>query len=62
MLAVALIVLIAGHLIVPYLLAHRMWWATVLSGAIALIVVKHLGLLTVLFGPLYKRFRGRPRW
>jgi hypothetical protein len=61
MLAPALIVLLAGHLIVPYVLAHAVWSATIVSGVIALIVVKHLGLLTVLLGPLYNRFRGRSR-
>jgi membrane protein YdbS with pleckstrin-like domain len=56
MLPVVVIVLLAGHgVILYYLSSHVMLSAAVLSGAIILLVIKHVGLL----GPLYARFRRR---
>jgi hypothetical protein len=62
MLPVAVVVLIAGHVILPYALSHTALSATVVSGVIILIVVKHLGLLAMLLGPVYARFRRRSRY
>jgi len=59
MLPAAAVVLIAGHIILPYLLSHTALSAAVVSGVIVLMVVKHLGLLAVLLGPLHARFRRR---
>jgi hypothetical protein len=56
---VVAIALIAGHTIVPYFWAHTVLSATVMSGVILLMVVKHLGLLAVLLGPLRAHFRRR---
>jgi len=56
MLPVLVIVLLAGHgVILYYLSAQVMLSAAVLSGAIILLVLKHVGLL----GPLYARLRRR---
>ena len=50
------IALLAGHgVLLYYVSSHVMLSAAVLSGAIVLLVLKHLGLL----GPLYARFRRR---
>jgi hypothetical protein len=55
-LAVLLIVLVAGHgAVLYYLSAHVVLSAAVLSGAIIVLVTKHVGLL----GPLYALFRRR---
>lgn len=51
-------VLLAGHgVILYYVSSHVMLSAAVLSGAVILLVVKHVGLL----GPLYALFRRRPQ-
>lgn len=51
-----LIVLVAGHGVILYYVSSRvMLSAAVLSGAILLLVIKHLGLL----GPVYALFRRR---
>ncbi|MEO7985823.1 MAG: hypothetical protein ABI766_04765 [Gemmatimonadales bacterium] len=56
MLPVLVIVLLAGHgVILYYVSSHVMLSAAVLSGAIVLLMIKHVGLL----GPLYARFRQR---
>ncbi len=56
MLAVLVTALLAGHgAILYYVSSHVMLSAAVLSGAIILLVIKHLGLL----GPLYALWRRR---
>jgi len=60
MLPIAVVSLIAGHAIVYYVyyvLRHTRLSATVVSGMIFLVVIKHLGLLK----PLYALFRRRSR-
>jgi hypothetical protein len=60
MLSVGVVVLIAGHgIILSYVLSHTTLSATVVSGVIILVVIKHLGWLAVLPGPLYALFRRR---
>ncbi|HLQ45655.1 MAG TPA: hypothetical protein VK137_13040 [Planctomycetaceae bacterium] len=59
MLPVVAVVLIFGHIILPYLLSHTALSAAVMSAVIVLIVVKHLGLLARLLGPLRARLRRR---
>lgn len=54
MLLVGVIGLVAVHVVLYYSLSHTALSAAVVSGVIALIVIKHLGLL----GPLFRR---RPR-
>jgi membrane protein YdbS with pleckstrin-like domain len=55
-LPVLMIVLLVGHgVILYYASSHVMLSAAVLSGAIILLVIKHVGLL----GPLYALFRRR---
>jgi hypothetical protein len=53
MLPVGVVVLIAGPVILYYVLSHAGLPAAVVSGVILLMVIKHLGLLAVLLGPLY---------
>jgi hypothetical protein len=56
MLPVLVIVLLAGHgVLLYYVSSHVMLSAAVLSGAIILLVIKHLGLV----GPLYALLRRR---
>jgi len=58
MLAVGVIVLIAGHgIILYYFASHVTLSAAVVSGAIILMVIKHLGAL----GSVYALFRRRTR-
>jgi len=58
MLMVGVIILIAGHSIVLYYFSsHVALSATVVLGVIALVVIKHLGLL----GPMYALFQRRAR-
>ena len=57
MLPVAAVVLVAGHIVLPYLLAHTALSATVVPGVVVLMVAKHLGLLAALLGPLHAHFR-----
>jgi hypothetical protein len=51
------VVLATHSVVLYYALSHTALSAAVLSGVIALIVIKHVGLL----GPLYALFRRRPR-
>jgi hypothetical protein len=61
-LSVGVVVLIASHaIILSYVLPHTALSATVVSGVIILVVIKHLGLLAVWLGPLYALFRRRSR-
>ena len=56
MLPVLVIVLLAAHgVILYYVSSHAMVSAAVLSGAIILLAIKHMGLV----GPLYALFRRR---
>jgi hypothetical protein len=59
MLPMVAVVLIAVHIILPYLWAHTALSATVVSGVMLLMVVKHLGWLAVLLGPFRAYFRRR---
>jgi cytochrome bd-type quinol oxidase subunit 2 len=52
-----ILLLLGAHLLVPYVLTHRAVSATLFSGLVVLVVLKHLGLLAVAFRPLYARFR-----
>lgn len=55
-LPVLVIVLLAGHGVILYYVSSQVLLsAAVLSGAIILLVIKHVGL----FGPLYALFRRR---
>lgn len=58
-LPIAVIVLIAGPVVLYYILPHVGLPATLVSSVIILMVVKHLGLLAALLGPLYAWFRRR---
>ena len=59
---VALIVgLVAGPVIVFYLLPHSGLPRAVVSGVVLFMVAKHLGLLAALLGPVYALFRHRSR-
>jgi hypothetical protein len=57
MLPVAVVAMIAGHGIVYYILRHTMLPATVVSGVIIFVVIKHLGLLSPLYALLRRRSR-----
>ena len=58
MLAVGVIILIAGHgVILYYFASHVTLTAAVVSGAVILLVIKHLGM----FGSVYALFRWRAR-
>jgi hypothetical protein len=57
MLAVGVVLLIAGHGVLYRALSNMTWPVVVVSGVIILIAIKHLGL----FGLLYARFRRRSR-
>jgi hypothetical protein len=59
MLPAVAVVLIAGHIVLPHVLTYTALSATVVSGVILLMVVKHLGLLAVLLGRLRVHFRRR---
>jgi hypothetical protein len=54
---VGVVVLATHSVVLYYVLSHAALSAAVVSGAIVLVVIKHLGLL----GPLYALFRRRPR-
>jgi hypothetical protein len=56
MLSVAVAALIAGHGIVYYALRHTVLSAAAVSGVIILVAIKHLGLLSPLYG-WFRRFR-----
>lgn len=53
--------LVAGPVILYYILSRAGLPAALVSGVILLMVIKHLGLLAILLGPLYALFRGRSR-
>jgi hypothetical protein len=55
--AVGIIILIAGHGIILYYFGSHMALSAVVSGAIVLVVIKHLGVL----GPVYALLRRRAR-
>ncbi len=57
MLPIVVVVLIAAHVIVPYLLLHTGVSGAVVSGAAILVVLKHLGLLGSLYALLQRRSR-----
>ena len=63
MLLVGGIGLVAGPVVLYYVLSHTTLSAAVVSGVIVLVlvVITHLGLLTVLLGPLYALLRRRSR-
>lgn len=56
-LVAAIVVLIAAHGLVFYLLRHLLLSATLASGLIILIVIKHLGMFSSLYAVLRKRLR-----
>ena len=56
-LALVLVAVIAGHGILFYVLSHKLLAASVASGLILLVVIKHIGFLS----PLYAVLRRRPR-
>jgi hypothetical protein len=58
-LALVLVAFIAGHGILFYVLSHKLLAASVASGLIALVVIKHLGLLSPLYALLRRRIRNR---
>ena len=60
-LTVAVIALIAGPLVLYQILPLFGVPAALVSGAVAVIVLKHLGLLAVLLTPMYALLRRRPR-
>jgi uncharacterized membrane protein YhaH (DUF805 family) len=60
-LALVLVALIAGHGFLFYVLSHKRLAASVASGLILLVVIKHLGLLSPLYTVLQRRFRDRRR-
>jgi hypothetical protein len=59
LLALMILLLLSAHMLVPYFLTHTAVSATLLSGLVVLMVLKHLGLLAVALRPLYARFRRR---
>jgi hypothetical protein len=62
MIGVGAVVLIAGHAVaLRYLSSHTAFPAAVVSGVIALVAIKHLGLLGPLYALIRRRFRRSPR-
>jgi hypothetical protein len=57
MLPVAVVALIAGHVIVYYTLRHTMPPAAVVSGVIILVAIKHLGFLSNFYALFQRRSR-----
>jgi hypothetical protein len=58
MLAVGVVVLVAGHSVALYYVqSHMKLSAAVVSGVITLVVIKHLGLFGALFPLVRRRFR-----
>ena len=53
------VVVIAGHLIVPYALSHRRTSTAIASSMLLLMIVKHLGLAGILARAMRGRLRGR---
>jgi uncharacterized membrane protein YhaH (DUF805 family) len=60
-LALVLIALVGGHGILFYVFSHEGLAASVASGLILLVVIKHPGLLSPLYAVLCRRFRDRRR-
>jgi hypothetical protein len=60
-LAALVIALIAGPLVLYQILPRLGVPAALVSSAVALVVLKHLGLLAVLLTPRYALLRRRPR-
>jgi hypothetical protein len=60
-LAAAAIGLIAGPLVLQQVLPLIGVPAALVSGAVAVILLKHLGILAVLLTPMYAVLRRRPR-
>jgi hypothetical protein len=59
LLALMILLLLSAHMLVPYFLTHTAVSATLLSGLVVLMVLKHLGVLAVALRPLYARFHRR---
>jgi uncharacterized membrane protein len=53
----AVVVLLAGHVVLYQVLRHTVLSAALVSSLVILVVIKHLGLLS----PLYALFRRRTR-
>lgn len=51
-LTLMIVALAGGHLIVPYVLSHVTLSAAIVSGLVAVVVAKHVGLAAVLFRPV----------
>jgi hypothetical protein len=60
-LPVALAALIAGPILLYFLLPLAGVPIALVSGVVAIVALKHLGLLAVLVAPFYAIFRRRPR-
>ena len=58
-LALVLVAFIAGHGILFYVLSHKLLAASVASGLILLVVIKHIGLLRPLYAVLRRGLRDR---
>jgi|SoiMethySBSTD1v2_1073268.scaffolds.fasta_scaffold43651_5 hypothetical protein len=58
-LALVLVAFIAGHGILFYVLSHRLLAASVASGLILLVMIKHIGLLSPLYAVLRRCLRDR---
>lgn len=54
-----IVALAGGHLIVPYVLSHMTLSTAIVSGLVAVVVAKHVGLPAVLFRPVLTRLRRR---
>lgn len=59
--APALVVIVAGHAVVPYLFTHATTSAAIVSGLVAFMIAKHLGMAAVVVRSLFGRFRRRAR-
>jgi len=59
MFVTAAVVLKGGHVVLPYLVAHRALSGTVVSSLIVVAAVVHLGLLGAFLGSLRARFGRR---
>ena len=59
--ALAILALIAGPILLYALLPSAGIPAAAAAGVVAIVAVKHLGLLAVLLAPIYTLFRRRPR-
>jgi hypothetical protein len=59
LLLVLVVVAFLGHLLVPYALTHLGVSFTLVSGLGALVILKHVGLVSALLGSLRGRLRRR---